>query len=192
MVTGFASAAVHVAVTCMPCLAESRTEGSLAVQFALTIIAVFAGHGPLPPPRRYDAVKTWPFAGAAALCSTVAEGGATRKPTTLQSLELPALAMDSNAAQSRLLKNTLYETMVGSPFLLDNPAICASVSKHPVILRTETARFLCTAAPRPSLEESWEIDELILYCLAVHALRVSILGLNAQPDHQTFEKPWKP
>jgi len=186
MVTGFARAAVHVAVTCMPCLAESRTEGSLAVQLALTIIAVFAGHGPLPPPRRYDALKIWLLAGAAAVCSTVAEGGATRKPTTLQSLELPALAMDSNAAQSRLLKNTLYETMVGSPFLLDNPAFQSFLErKRPAFMHglpCFAEPSLCSSQPgrKPG------IDELILSCPAVPALRASILGLNAQPCHRKF------
>ncbi len=134
MVTGFARAAVQVAVTFMPCLDESWTEGSLTVQFELTIIAVFAVHGPLPP-NRLEATKTWLLAGAAAVWSTAAEGGATRKPTTLQSLEFPQLPMDSNAVQSRPPKKILQENIVDSSF---RPAILLGVfrSNHPVTLRT--------------------------------------------------------
>ena len=122
MVTGFARAAVHVAVIRVPCLAESWTEGSLTVQFALTIMAVFAVHGPLPP-NRFEALKSWPLAGAAAVWSTAAEGGATRKPTSLQSPAFPKLAADSSAAAIRPPKNTLHEIMIDSSFRLDNSTV---------------------------------------------------------------------
>jgi hypothetical protein len=46
--------------------ADSWIEGSLAVQFELTMAAVFAVHTPLPV-NRPVAVKTWLFAGGAAV-----------------------------------------------------------------------------------------------------------------------------
>jgi len=44
MVTGVATAAVQVAVTCVACGADSWTEGSLTVQLEFTRAAVIAGH----------------------------------------------------------------------------------------------------------------------------------------------------
>ena len=66
MVAGFVRAAVQVAVTCVVGEAESWIEGSLAVQFALTIAAVFPVHTPLPVIRAEE-VKIWLFAGGAAV-----------------------------------------------------------------------------------------------------------------------------
>jgi len=66
MVAGFVRAAVQVAVTCVVGEAESWIEGSLAVQFELTIAAVFPVHTPLPVIRP-EAVKVWLFAGGAAV-----------------------------------------------------------------------------------------------------------------------------
>jgi hypothetical protein len=146
MVTGFMSAVVHVAVTCLPCFAESWTEGSLAVQFALTIIAVLAVQGPLPA-NRLEATKSWPLAGAAAAWSTWAEGGATRKPTSLQSPGFPALATDSSIAATSPLKNTLYGNMIDASFRLDNFYFTRIGSKQPANLRTQEDLRLCAAVP---------------------------------------------
>jgi hypothetical protein len=66
MVTGLVRVAVQVAVTCVAGEAERWIEGSLAVQLELAIAAVFPVHTPLPV-NRFVAVKTWPFAGGAAV-----------------------------------------------------------------------------------------------------------------------------
>lgn len=66
MVAGLVRVAVQVAVTCVVGEAERWTEGSLAVQLELTAAAVFAVHTPLPVKRSVE-VKTWLFAGGAAV-----------------------------------------------------------------------------------------------------------------------------
>ena len=66
MVAGLASFAVQVAVTCVVGAAESWIEGSLAVQFEFTAAAALAVHTPVPV-NRAVAVKTWLFAGGAAV-----------------------------------------------------------------------------------------------------------------------------
>jgi hypothetical protein len=66
MMAGLMRVAVQVAVTCVVGEAERWMEGSLAVQFELTAAAVFAVHTPLPVNRSVE-VKTWLFAGGAAV-----------------------------------------------------------------------------------------------------------------------------
>jgi hypothetical protein len=66
MVTGLATAAVQVAVTCEVGEAERWTEGSLAVQFEGTRAARIAGH-PLWLANRNEALKISLLAGAAAM-----------------------------------------------------------------------------------------------------------------------------
>lgn len=61
IVTGLASAAVQVATTVVLGDAERWTEGSLAVQFEFTDIAVAAGAHTL-----LNAAKAWPLAGGKA------------------------------------------------------------------------------------------------------------------------------
>jgi hypothetical protein len=81
-VTGPTSAVVHVTVTVEAGDDESWTEGSLTVQLALTSIDAFAGQGLLPPPNKVEETKVWLLPGATWL--TVAVGGATFRPTTVQ------------------------------------------------------------------------------------------------------------
>jgi hypothetical protein len=66
MVAALVRVAVQVAVTCVVGEAERWTEGSLAVQFELTKAAAFPVHTPLPV-NRFIEVKTWLFAGGAAV-----------------------------------------------------------------------------------------------------------------------------
>lgn len=82
--TGLVTAAVQVAVTIVAGDDERWTEGSLTVQLALTSAAVAAVQGVLPPPNKVVALKVWLLPGAAAVWLTVAVGGPTFKPTTLQ------------------------------------------------------------------------------------------------------------
>jgi hypothetical protein len=100
MVTGVATAAVQVATTCVACGAESCTEGSLTVQFEFTRAAVIAGHPGLT--RNWNvALNLSPFAGGAAVWSTVAVAGDTFKPTGPQLEELaPQPASPANAVHN--------------------------------------------------------------------------------------------
>jgi hypothetical protein len=82
MVIGPATAAVQVAVIIVAGDDERWTEGSLAVQLALTNAAVFAVHGALLPPNKDEELKAWPLPGAAAVWSALAVPGVTFKPTT--------------------------------------------------------------------------------------------------------------
>jgi hypothetical protein len=113
-VTGFARAAVHVAVTWKPCVAESWTEGSLTVQLEFTATDVFAVHTPVPPPNSTEVAKVWPLAGARAAWSAVADGGATFKPITWQLLELepPQPVVADSIAKSRKHKNVVRGNIV--------------------------------------------------------------------------------
>jgi hypothetical protein len=120
MVTGLATAAVQVAVTCVVGEAERWTEGSLTVQLELTKDEVFAVHTPLPV-NRPEALKTVLFAGAAAVWSTVMEAGVTLNAVNVQLDEEvpPQPAIPNNAAQNRTHANILRENMADSPFMVD-------------------------------------------------------------------------
>jgi hypothetical protein len=117
MVTGLATAAVQVPVTCEVGEAERWTEGSLTVQFEGTRAAVIAGH-PLWFANRNDALKISLLPGAAATWSAVLEGGVTFKPTTPQSLvEPPQPAIKTRPAINRAHKNSLLGNIVSASFL---------------------------------------------------------------------------
>jgi hypothetical protein len=116
IVTGLATAAVHVAVICGPCAAERCTEGSLTIQLEFTSAAAFPVHTPLPPPNKLVVLNIWLLAEAAAVWSSVAEEGATFNPTAAQ-LELPPQpAIASNAAQTKTLGITLDANIGTSDF----------------------------------------------------------------------------
>jgi hypothetical protein len=119
MVTGLATAAVHVAITCVVGDTERWTEGSLAVQLELTNDEVFAVHTALPV-NRPEALKVVLLAGAAAVWSTVIEAGVTLNAVNVQLEEEvpPQPAIPNNAAQSRTHANILRGNMVDSLSLL--------------------------------------------------------------------------
>jgi hypothetical protein len=118
MVTGLATAAVQVAVTCVVGEAERWTDGSLAVQLELTNAAVFPVHTPLPV-NKPEALKTVLFAGAAAVWSTVMEAGVTLNAVSVQlEEEVPAQpAISNNAAQNRTDANILRGNIGYLPFI---------------------------------------------------------------------------
>jgi hypothetical protein len=111
-VTGLATAAVQVAVTCPLGLAERWTEGSLTVQLELISAAVAMPTHP-EPLKRSVALKVWLLAGGVAVWSTVADCGVMFRPMTVQLLlELPQPAIASNAAQNRTDAHILHGNMV--------------------------------------------------------------------------------
>lgn len=113
MVTGVPTAAVQVAVTCVAGEAERWTEGSLTVQLEFTSAEVFAAHT-VPPVNKPEALKATPFAGAAAVWSTVIDPGVTLNPVNVQVEEEglpPQPAIPNNAAQSRTDANILHGNM---------------------------------------------------------------------------------
>lgn len=104
IVTGFATAAVHVAVTCVVGVLEKCTEGSLAVQFEFAnagVIATLEHPGLLL--GKNDALNISLFAGATAVWSTVTEAGVTFKATGSQlgELEPPHPRRENNATDKR-------------------------------------------------------------------------------------------
>jgi hypothetical protein len=116
IVTGVATAAVQVAVTCVACGAESCTEGSLTVQFEFTRAAVTAGHPGLPLNWNV-ALNFWLFAGGAALWSTVVLVGVTFKPTGPQLGELPPQpASAANAVYNISDENLFTVNMSSHPY----------------------------------------------------------------------------
>jgi hypothetical protein len=127
MVTGLATAAVQVAVTCVVGEGERWTEGSLAVQFEFARAGVIAiAEHPLWLLNRNEALKIWLLAGAAAIWSAVPEEGVTFKPVAPQSLlEPPQPAMNTRPAVNSAHKNSLHKSIVSMPFLLHNYTICA-------------------------------------------------------------------
>lgn len=96
MVTGFASAAVHVAVTCEAGDGDRWTDGSLAVQLEITSAAVAMPMQPFWFLNLTVALKLWLFAGAAAVWLTVADDGPMLIPVTPQS-EPPQLMVSGSA-----------------------------------------------------------------------------------------------
>ncbi|HEX7286827.1 MAG TPA: hypothetical protein VF532_11640 [Candidatus Angelobacter sp.] len=118
--TGVATAAVQVAVTCDVGEAERWTEGSLAVQFEGTRAAVIAGH-PLWTANWNEALKISLLPGAAATWSAVLEEGVTFKPTAPQSLlEPPQPAMKTRLLMYRAHKSSLDMNIANPSFLLHN------------------------------------------------------------------------
>ena len=120
MVTGLATAAVQVAVTCVVGEAERWTEGSLTVQLELTNDEVFAVHTVLPV-NRPEALKVVPLAGAAAVWSTVMEPGVTLNAVNVQLDEEvpPQPAIPNNAAQDRTDANILHGNIGFLPFIVE-------------------------------------------------------------------------
>lgn len=121
MVTGLATAAVQVAVTCIVGEAERWTEGSLTVQLEFTSAAVFSPtHEPLPV-NRPEALKVVLLAGAVAAWSTVIDPGVTLNAVNVQLEEEvpPQPAVPNNAAQNRIHANILRGNMLDSPFIVD-------------------------------------------------------------------------
>jgi hypothetical protein len=120
MVTGLATAAVQVAVTCVVGDPERSREGTLTVQIELTNAEVFAVHTPLPV-NKPEALKVVLLAGAAAVWSTVTDPGVTLSAVNVQLSEKapPQPAIPNNAAQNRTDTNILSGNMVGSPFMVD-------------------------------------------------------------------------
>jgi hypothetical protein len=99
--TGVVTVAVQVAVTCVACGDERCTEGSLTVQFEFTRAGVTPGQPGLPL-NWNEALNIWPFAGGAALWSTVAVAGPTFRPTgpQLGAALPPQPASAANAANA--------------------------------------------------------------------------------------------
>ena len=119
MVTGVPTAAVQVAVTCVVGEAERWTEGSLTTQLELTSVEVFAVHTALPV-NKPEALKTVPFAGAAAVWSTAIEPGVTLRAVNVQLEEElpPQAAIPNNAAPSSVDANILNANMAACSLLL--------------------------------------------------------------------------
>jgi hypothetical protein len=121
MVTGPATAAVQVAVTCVVGEAERWTEGSLTVQLELINAEVFAVHTALPV-NKPEALKVAPLAGAAAVWSTVIDPGVTLKAVNVQ-LEgeefPPQPAIPTNAAHNRTDANILHGNIGYLPFIAE-------------------------------------------------------------------------
>jgi hypothetical protein len=118
-VTGLATAAVQVAVTCVVGEAERWTEGSLTVQLEFTCAAVFSvTHWPLPV-NRPEALKVALLAGAAAVWSTVMDPGVTLNAVNVQLDEEvpPQPAIPNNAAQNRTHVNILRGNIGYLPFV---------------------------------------------------------------------------
>jgi hypothetical protein len=118
-VTGLATAAVQVAVTCVVGEAERWTEGSLTIQLEFTCAAVFsATHWPLPV-NRPEALKVALLAGAAAVWSTVMDPGVTLNAVNVQLDEEvpPQPAIPNNAAQNRTHVNILRGNIGYLPFI---------------------------------------------------------------------------
>jgi hypothetical protein len=118
-VTGLATAAVQVAVTCVVGEAERWTEGSLTVQLEFTCVAVFIPkHAPLPV-NRPEALKVALLAGAAAVWSTVMDPGVTLNAVNVQLDEEvpPQPAIPNNAAQNRTHVNILRGNIGYLPFV---------------------------------------------------------------------------
>ncbi|HKR96459.1 MAG TPA: hypothetical protein VJW55_13885 [Candidatus Angelobacter sp.] len=97
MVTGFASAAVQVAVTCPDGDGDRWTDGSLAVQLETTSAAVAMPMQPFWLLNLTVALKVWLLAGAAAAWLTVADAGPTTIPVTPQSGAPPQLMVSGSA-----------------------------------------------------------------------------------------------
>ena len=132
IVTGVVTAAVQVAVTCVPCEAERCTEGSLTVQFEFTRAAVTAGHPELWL-NWNEALKSWLLAGGAALWSTVAAVGLTFKPTGPQLGEPPQPASADNAAHNAS-DEIFFNGNTSSPpcgVLAGHPPSTSHVTYHP-------------------------------------------------------------
>jgi hypothetical protein len=102
MVTGFASAAVHVAVTCEAGDGDRWTDGSLAVQLETTSAAVAMPMQPFWFLNLTVALKLWLLAGAAAVWLTVADDGPMLSPITPQlGVGEPPQPMVSGSAKLR-------------------------------------------------------------------------------------------
>jgi hypothetical protein len=136
-VTGLATAAVQVAVTCVVGEAERWTEGSLTIQLEFTCAAVFsATHWPLPV-NRPEALKVALLAGAAAVWSTVMEPGVTLNAVTVQLDEEvpPQPAIPDNAAQNRTHVNILHGNIGYLPFIELKEKFTPNLRYRPVVYK---------------------------------------------------------
>jgi hypothetical protein len=129
IVTGFPTAAVQVAMTSAVGSAEKWTEGSLAVQFALTSADALPVQTPLPVSRPVELkvpvlAEVW---------SRVMVGGATFNAVTVQLLFIvpPHPTVTTSAAESTNKNNIFDGIMSICPFLLfDSTALKSSPVKN--------------------------------------------------------------
>jgi hypothetical protein len=128
MVTGFATAAVQLAVTCVVGEVESWTDGSLAVQLELARAAVAVAGQPGPVAEATEALKVALLAGAAAVWFTVAVVGPTFSPVAAPQLGilLPQPIISRSAALSpALAKNRLAKNLDVN--IAYTPCLCSKI-----------------------------------------------------------------